>query len=49
MKDPRLRDFVSTYRPPRQSEPFFGYFKIESPYKSKKRRNVKSNAIYLKV
>ena len=45
----KLRDFVSTCRPPRQSEPFFGYLKIESPYKTKKSRNVKSKAIYLKV
>lgn len=36
----QLRDFVSTYRPPRQSEPFFGFFKEEPKPKKPRRKSL---------
>ena len=28
MKDPRIKDFVSAYQAPKQTEPFFGFFRV---------------------
>lgn len=51
MKDPRIKDFVSMYQAPKQTEPFFGFFRYggNSGSKKKKQRIEKENKRFNKI